>query len=863
MKNNNLLNALIAVFWGIIMSMILASCEPESLPEGNGQTLAGEDNPPISCEMQDICSITVSLEDLNVSGVTFKGKADVRVPGIEFGILYSIEEKISYENSSRAIVKDIYEGEYEIVVSDLEPGMQYYYTAYIRYNDTNKYGKILSFTTPSFAAPVLSDITESTVCVECSSPILSGGEPVFNGIALEISYESDGFDFDVWKTLHISKEETEGVFKQLSPNTTYYIRAWGMASGKKIYSETVQFTTKEVDLSAAVNLSDSGTANCYIVPPSSSGIYCIDAVEGNSDIPVKGERAEVLWENKYIFEYKVECSLIKWVYYYDGKVYFETLSGGGNALIFVDGESAWSWHIWRGSFEDEEYSNGAVFMNTNLGEVEAERRLAFQWGRKEPFPVYSEDPANLVDLSVYYENNKLSTESSSYWSMSSAVDEPTVFLDWTGYDYEDWLGYSDRWSGEKTKYDPCPAGYIVPPSDAWDGCELSDFSSSYYSTLGYYTFKNNDIFDPWRLHYNNYNDQYSYYWTNTIDTESSGAKMLVIRENTGSFWITSNNPSVGAVVRCMKEGHGPRHMNDNLSFTIELLSLNDTEATISVEHNGTETDSWHAFISTKSSLSAAIDEEFRFGSPSKPDWQPVSYSKAYTTFTDLQPATNYYCYVVGVTDYGKVYGQAASLQIKTYNRDYASWLGSWTFTGENGISFDIDLVADVPDKSYHMYGWEGFNVPIKVDWHSNRKHWVIYVQNLGKYDFGELGLGEGDLWIGGVNYYSNSAMMDDGRPLMIGDVSGLEYYAEVDTYGNGISNCYNCSDTDYEDTIEHMRILAAPYAEDQVYAFIDKDKMPSGKISIKPRSDSTKSMQKVGAKKVMKSPCVAHALRPL
>ncbi|MBO5709661.1 MAG: hypothetical protein J6S01_10015 [Bacteroidales bacterium] len=832
MKSNNVfpmyLYALLCVF------LTTTSCQKEESIQSDIEV----NNPTISCEIRDICSITVSLTDINVSGVTFKGEAYVAILGIECGILYSTSDDISYNKSSKAVVKDIYDGQYKVVINNLEQNTKYYYTAYIRYNDTNQYGKTMFFTTPSFTTPLIKDITESTVRIQYEPPKLSNGETVFSTVKIEIS-TSEYFTFDTFKSLHLSSEETECVIKQLSPNTSYYVRAVGLSSSNETTSEIVHFKTSEADLSGAADLSTNGTANCYVI--SKPGIYCFDAVAGNSDRKVSGERITVLWENISIEKFSEECSIIKWAYIENGKVYFEALSQDGNALLFLEGDDKWSWHIWKGSFEDEEYSNGAVFMNTNLGEINATRRLAYQWGRKEPFPIYADLYGS--SYSGYYPQK----ESSNRWSINEAISMPMTFFELTSDNAEDWLNGSDCWQTEKSIYDPCPVGYIVPPSGAWEGCTASDFSS-YYRTLGYYTY-GTKANDPWILN----NSDNSYFWTSMRRSESSKPLMLLLTEDSG-FWETSHNPSVGTVVRCMREGHGPRHMNENLSFTVELSKINDTEAQIIVKKNGTETDTWYAFISTTANIDVATLDEFRSGSASDAEWKPYSLNEAAVTFFNLQPDTEYYCHVIGCTDYKKTYSNPVSLKIKTYNRDYAAWLGDWTFTGENGITFDITFVADIPNESYYMYGWEGFGKDyyIKVNWHNHRKHWVIMPQTIGTYSFGERGNGE--LFIGGVNYYTSTCYRSEDRPLMNGWSSGDRYYAMINSFGKGYDvKCSECKDAENQDRIDTMNYLVYFTEEDVINAYSGLDDFPSGEIVANPESNLTKSISKQSSNILNKS----------
>ena len=80
--------------------------------------------------------------------------------------------------------------------------------------------------------------------------------------------------------------------------------------------------------------------------------------------------------------------------------------------------------------------------------------------------------------------------------------------------------------------------------------------------------------------------------------------------------------------------------------------------------------------------------------------------------------------------------------------EYAAWLGDWTFTGANGVAFDVTMKQGKANKTYKLAGWEGpesEGLDIKVEWMADYGIWVIYAQSFGTYSFGQSGNGE--IWL--------------------------------------------------------------------------------------------------------------------
>ncbi len=80
--------------------------------------------------------------------------------------------------------------------------------------------------------------------------------------------------------------------------------------------------------------------------------------------------------------------------------------------------------------------------------------------------------------------------------------------------------------------------------------------------------------------------------------------------------------------------------------------------------------------------------------------------------------------------------------------EYASWIGKWTWTGANGVAWDVEFKKGFNNLWYNMSGWEGFgknkNLDISVNWNKELKRWEIYSYTLGEFQFSE-GVGYGFL----------------------------------------------------------------------------------------------------------------------
>jgi hypothetical protein len=285
---------------------------------------------------------------------------------------------------------------------------------------------------------------------------------------------------------------------------------------------TDEATPDTPQATASVDLSAQGTANCYLV--TAAGSYSFDAtVIGNGAAGIiDPERfhithpaiapvsAGLVWQDAYADGRGMVTS----VALNDDRteVVFEVPAPfrPGNALIAVydaGGTVLWSWHIWMPDADVEAEARtsatGYRVMNRNLGAQTAEAAdprsygMLYQWGRKDPFPAAASLTGTTATLGAPLydaQGAPVPIGSSSRADVANntlvyALQHPTTCLS-NNAQYassRDWLkagegsdalwgnpqgaerdaGNQYPYKGTKSCYDPCPAGWRVPPADVF------------------------------------------------------------------------------------------------------------------------------------------------------------------------------------------------------------------------------------------------------------------------------------------------------------------------------------------------------------------------------------------------------------
>lgn len=226
-------------------------------------------------------------------------------------------------------------------------------------------------------------------------------------------------------------------------------------------------------------------SNCYMVVPDISIYFPVSQINAMGSFNSSNQiwKAEVLWETT---EGMIKILDQDQIYDY---LEIETTTTG-NALIAVTPVNSdnilWSWHIWSTNYVPDLGMNSTksstsvpggyvyrlpssafsgnqkVMMDRNLGAMGTSHNInswgmLYQWGRKDPFPpngINIEGEDTDYDLAYLADYN-------------TSIQNPTTFY----YGYFNWLlGGSDYLWENSTKsiFDPCPAGWKVAPSSAYN-----------------------------------------------------------------------------------------------------------------------------------------------------------------------------------------------------------------------------------------------------------------------------------------------------------------------------------------------------------------------------------------------------------
>lgn len=257
------------------------------------------------------------------------------------------------------------------------------------------------------------------------------------------------------------------------------------------------------------SIADELAANSYLVEE--AGAYVFAPFKGNSGVAVENiAGVGLLWQDT--------PGLITEAGLVDGKVRFVVADGVyGNAVVYAYGaggneEILWSWHVWvpEQQVESLPMITGFNVMNMNLGATTAAAAdvnafgLCYQWGRKDPFtgaPTLTGNTSTLAKpiYNIDGEEGEFDAVMTPQ-SVEFAIANPATFISPYGVDYADWCSTSDDalWGnpegnyreqgslkyenlGEKSMYDPCPAGWRVPPIMAF-----SKFTSTGAAVIGNY-----------------------------------------------------------------------------------------------------------------------------------------------------------------------------------------------------------------------------------------------------------------------------------------------------------------------------------------------------------------------------------------
>ena len=496
--------------------------------ENGGDNTGGSQDKPTDENEVTSGPVTITIDKITATTVTFKGKIDVAEADRDFSIVtvrYSEPDSFSAMNEQlpKASTTSFDEnGDFTIVLDKLSYNTTYKYCVIAKVRTEETYSeKVMSFTTGNVSVSVSakeSTIVSASPVAEFVGAVKGLSEEDKSDIEVGVAYytTSEGLKTGSSTMIAATIVGSDGFFEassnQLSIDTKYYFCSYVKQNSKYIYGAEINelrtfhpySAPSDLNVSSATDLSSSASANCYIV--SNAGLYKFKTVKGNASESVGNvEFASILWETFGTSEIPENFDLIKAFSYKDGYIVFQTTDTfkEGNAVIAAkdaDGTILWSWHIWLTDQPQGQvyYNNAGTMMDRNLGATSATPGdvgalgLLYQWGRKDPFLGSSSLSSNTLANSTITWPSAVSSDSCN-GTIAYATAHPTTFITYNRSNY-DWyytgsLSTDDtRWTtSETTKsiYDPCPAGWRVPDGGENGVWSKALGSSSWFSGYPY------------------------------------------------------------------------------------------------------------------------------------------------------------------------------------------------------------------------------------------------------------------------------------------------------------------------------------------------------------------------------------------
>lgn len=234
----------------------------------------------------------------------------------------------------------------------------------------------------------------------------------------------------------------------------------------------------------------------------------------------------------------------------------------------------------------------------------------------------------------------------------------------------------------------------------------------------------------------------------------------------------------------------------------------------------------------------------------------ILYAESILATVGIDPTygTKWYAMAIGCDTNGKATGLYALSEVidlenlggeeEEPTAEYAAWLGDWTFTGANGVAFNVTMKQGKANQTYKLAGWEGpesEGLDIKVEWMADYGIWVIYAQSFGTYSFGQSGNGE--IWLAPMILSTGNFYPADGVPACLGgtleDGSMLvEGYSEELEDGSVIA-------------METMMYLVNLEADGEWYNITSTKEWPTFPLTVTPATKTQSVKEFKGGKKTL------------
>ena len=445
---------------------------------------------------------------------------------------------------------------------------------------------------------VVSDLNLGSIVPNEAFPILAPAfdayNIVFDGGSVDVTL-STNLEYEAviepeaagWLSITGTKAvRTDVITFYATANGSEQMRSAQVTLTSDVYSKTIVIYQDGAPAAVGQNLSEKGTANCYIIP--AAGDYYFDAtVIGNGQggiIKDAGFHTETAAITPADVDFLVEFTdepVIENLRLENGKVCFHANGNKGNVTVYVtddDDNILWSWHLWCTDMPTEKTHTNAdgnryTLLDRNLGAVSANPEdgeltygLYYQWGRKDPFEglamrgAMTSNTAGTIEYGVLRPFRPLKTDYYKSYNWMSDLNNSH----WGNPDYKELHPLNEL---VKTIYDPCPPGYMVPPATTFvafrDASKVEFITNGLwfrgdYGQRSFYPFAGRAYqgsyqafgYDTDEIYIALWNSGISTYNTNVYDGGSSlqyRVKTLMMSVNQGDFRAR------GIPVRCVKQ----------------------------------------------------------------------------------------------------------------------------------------------------------------------------------------------------------------------------------------------------------------------------------------------------------------------
>ncbi len=162
---------------------------------------------------------------------------------------------------------------------------------------------------------------------------------------------------------------------------------------------------------------------------------------------------------------------------------------------------------------------------------------------------------------------------------------------------------------------------------------------------------------------------------------------------------------------CTEKGPGQNGntngLNENIEFTVKVLKVEGTTATIKVEHNGTEADTWYGFATTEKDMMEAYQKKVKELLKEGKITDLNTRASLTKQIKNLKPSTDYLYVVFGITEDGQIYGVPSSAEFTTgRNKTSMVYNDAWKveYSGPNKIlNKDYKYTATVTSSDKNKY----------------------------------------------------------------------------------------------------------------------------------------------------------------